>query len=316
MLAACAVLVSCTFPDFAVDRNAARRGEDETGGSAGRAGATNGGMPASGSSGAGTNMGGSAGNDTSGSAGNVASAGVGGALGEGGEAGARPVAFEEPSGSVLELNGNHIVMFAKAPLDDLTIEMWIKTTMVGDTGAFYRGAALFDADTPGNANDFGATLVESNFAFGTGNPDTSALSQTAVNTGEWVHVAGVRNRSTGMVRVLVNGLVESTLISNSRLPLDGADFPGLGGHFDKGSFYNGYVGSVDEIRLWNVARTPREIAENMHVRLVGNEPGLVGYWHLDDGQGTIATDCSPSHADATLGGGDPARVPSWAPFTP
>ena len=39
-------------------------------------------------------------------------------------------------------------------------------------------------------------------------------------------------------------------------------------------------GSISDVRIWNVARTPEQIAANYTNRLTGTEPGLVGYWPL------------------------------------
>lgn len=41
-------------------------------------------------------------------------------------------------------------------------------------------------------------------------------------------------------------------------------------------------GLLDEVRIWNVARTQTEIADNMNTELSGNESGLVGYYKFDD----------------------------------
>jgi len=40
-------------------------------------------------------------------------------------------------------------------------------------------------------------------------------------------------------------------------------------------------GEMDEVRLWNVERTPAQIFENAHKRLIGNELGLVAYYDFD-----------------------------------
>jgi len=44
-----------------------------------------------------------------------------------------------------------------------------------------------------------------------------------------------------------------------------------------------FTGIITEARIWNVARTQTEIANNKDTRLTGPETGLVGYWPLDDG---------------------------------
>jgi hypothetical protein len=37
------------------------------------------------------------------------------------------------------------------------------------------------------------------------------------------------------------------------------------------------MGAVDELRIWNIARSQAEIQATMAVHLTGTEPGLVGY---------------------------------------
>ncbi|HIA66863.1 TPA: hypothetical protein EYN98_12530 [Candidatus Poribacteria bacterium] len=44
-----------------------------------------------------------------------------------------------------------------------------------------------------------------------------------------------------------------------------------------------FDGVIDEVRLWNVARTEAEIQSTMNSTLAGTEEGLVGYWNFDDG---------------------------------
>ncbi|MCD4735613.1 MAG: hypothetical protein K8R53_06185, partial [Bacteroidales bacterium] len=51
-----------------------------------------------------------------------------------------------------------------------------------------------------------------------------------------------------------------------------------------------FHGKIDEVRLWNVARTSYEIKENMHMQFTGGEDGLVSYWQFNDGAGTTTTD--------------------------
>ena len=39
---------------------------------------------------------------------------------------------------------------------------------------------------------------------------------------------------------------------------------------------------MDEIRVWDHARTQDQIRANMFTALTGPEPGLAGYWNFDD----------------------------------
>jgi len=49
-------------------------------------------------------------------------------------------------------------------------------------------------------------------------------------------------------------------------------------------------GVIDEVRIWNRVRSPQEMTDEMNHRLVGNEPGLIGYWRFDEGAGTTIYD--------------------------
>jgi YD repeat-containing protein len=67
---------------------------------------------------------------------------------------------------------------------------------------------------------------------------------------------------------------------------------------------------LDEIRIWNVARTPAEIASTMGRSLTGQELGLVANWSLYEGAGLIAHDATANHADGILTGGPGWTAPS------
>ena len=69
---------------------------------------------------------------------------------------------------------------------------------------------------------------------------------------------------------------------------------------------------VDEIRVWRLARAPDALAAGVGRRLLGSEPGLVGYWRLDE-RGQIALDYTARGRVGVLGAlttPDPAD-PSW-----
>ena len=78
---------------------------------------------------------------------------------------------------------------------------------------------------------------------------------------------------------------------------------------------NGFTGNIDEFRFWNVARTAQEIADNYKLILKGDEPGLVAYYHFDDGMGTAPKDSSSKHHDAAFGTTNNRPVPTWVDST-
>jgi hypothetical protein len=116
----------------------------------------------------------------------------------------------------------------------------------------------------------------------------------AVN--KWYHLAGTYEGSA--ITVLINGVtIESGNFSGS-LYIDKSDlFIGKGDpEFRSGEYFHG---ELDEIRIWNVARSTEEIRAAMNSPLAGKEEGLVVYMNFDDG---TAKDLSGHGNDGLLSG--------------
>lgn len=132
----------------------------------------------------------------------------------------------------------------------------------------------------------------------------------ALNT--WHHVALAYDHAANEVRFYLNGALVAT--RTSTVPLvdtktDGA-YIGYGRSGSPDTYNNGIV---SELRLWNRALTSDEIAASMAaVSPAAGISGLVGRWSFDERTGTVAADSSGFGNHAVLGGGDPARVPSWS----
>jgi gliding motility-associated-like protein len=74
-------------------------------------------------------------------------------------------------------------------------------------------------------------------------------------------------------------------------------------------FVNGYM---DEVRIWNVARSLTEISNNKCVRSRGDEPNLIGLWHFDE----VHTASTPMIYDYTRNGNNGGRGVKTMVFTP
>jgi Concanavalin A-like lectin/glucanases superfamily len=204
---------------------------------------------------------------------------------------------------------NDFVRITRQVQDDFTLEAWINTTTSRNGSNFYDGLGLLYADVSGAANDFGTSILNGKFAFG--GVSTTVQSTTTVTSGTWVHVAAVRVKATGKMSVLVNGAAEAN-VTGSTASLNAPPSIDFGGNTIDNRYFKGMI---DEVRIWNVARTAADIQATMRVRLVGNEPGLVGYYRFDEGSGVTAVDSSPSGNAGSLGNGDATARPTWVPST-
>lgn len=138
----------------------------------------------------------------------------------------------------------------------------------------------------------------------TNNP--GIVSSIALNDDTWHHIAFVKNGGT--LYLYIDGVLDGTTAdtttgttqNNSPLYVGrrGVESAGIDGFWS---------GSIDELRIWNVAKTQSEIASGMNTSLLGNEAGLVLYYNFNrficDGDNTSVStlqDISSAGNDGTL----------------
>jgi VCBS repeat-containing protein len=129
----------------------------------------------------------------------------------------------------------------------------------------------------------------------------------ALPADQWTHIAVSYN--AGVVNTYVNGaLVDAYNGSGS---IDDA-YPALneltiGGRQNAAT--QRFQGLIDEVRVWNVARTGAQILASYDQTLTGAEAGLMGYWRFNEPSGTTALDLTANGNNGTLGGGTSSNVP-------
>jgi hypothetical protein len=156
----------------------------------------------------------------------------------------------------LNFNGtNSYVRITKPVSNDFSIVCWVKTTQTAATGQWYDGAGLVDGDHAGVANDFGTALVGNKFAFGIGNPDTTIVSTSPINDGNWHLCVATRVQSTGVFSVYVDGNLEATGAGNTNA-LNASSILMFGQIASGGGYFNG---SLDEIKIFNRALGNNEV---------------------------------------------------------
>ncbi|WP_417353626.1 LamG-like jellyroll fold domain-containing protein [Flavobacterium alkalisoli] len=124
-----------------------------------------------------------------------------------------------------------------------------------------------------------------------------------VNDGNWHHVAVTYDNSltTNKYKLYVDGVLDTQGdITTPLNTLAATDMiigrrinSSLGGFFD---------GSIDEIRVWNVARTQAEIAANKDAEFCGVQPNLQAYFKLNDGTPEADNTAVAAAADASGNG--------------
>ncbi len=100
----------------------------------------------------------------------------------------------------------------------------------------------------------------------------------------WYHVAGVRNYSTNQTQLFFNGQLVDTK-TNTGAAFSRNILTRIGTYTVSGD--SGFVGKMDEIRIWKKARTAAEIAADYNKCLTGNETGLAAYYKANERNGLV-----------------------------
>jgi len=161
-------------------------------------------------------------------------------------------------------NANSYAVIPLSISNSFTITGWVKTTATGGVGngQWWNGQGIVDGEVPGAVADFGLTLIGSHAAFGIGNPDTTITSTTAINDGQWHHLAAEWNNLTGAMALYVDGQLQATTIGPTgtrtappslRLGSIQAGYPG------------GFLaGTLDDVRLFGRTLSAAEVVGTMN----------------------------------------------------
>ena len=108
----------------------------------------------------------------------------------------------------------------------------------------------------------------------------------------WHHVAVVYTNKTPAL--YVDGVYKTTGRLSTKTYISPSYNFGGGG-------YGFMQGGLDEVRIWNTARTGTEILTNYNKAITpDNQPGLVGYWPMDGSAGAIIKDITCNNLNVAL----------------
>ena len=184
-------------------------------------------------------------------------------------------------------NGDNIQINGSDLNPPWTVEVWFKNISNN-----YNSTLLWRCGSPcwalkllqyNNTKKIGITKY--------GNTDWKWNYITSV--GKWEHVVWVGKNNN--VELFVNGVSKGTKnLSNAKLYWK---------YIGKANGTLTIHGEIDELRIWNDARTATEIKSNMFKELEGNESNLKAYYKMSNGSGTTLTDNSTNSKNGTMKNG-------------
>jgi hypothetical protein len=140
------------------------------------------------------------------------------------------------------------------------------------------------------------------------------ISNSTVPTSQWVHVAASYDGTT--MRVYQDGVEVGTQIKPGSISSNPAVEAWVGDSPSYGT--RPWFGAIDDVRIWDVARSQADIVASRNAELTGLETDLLAYYQFNEGSGQLAYDVSGNQAPAVLGSSNAAdsNDPTWALVAP
>lgn len=208
-------------------------------------------------------------------------------------------------GAGMTVDGTGSVELAQSPFasgtTSFTIEVWVKNRFFND-GQFYGIAGYETPGTNASSAMRSPSLWLAPINGGLHFDIISARGERYANfvwgffetNSAWVHVAWVK--AGNVSRFYRNGVLFAQRPAPTQFYLDPAGYSL--GRVGKSA----WRGSLEQVKIWNTARTDTEVAQDMFRGILGTEPGLGGAWSFDEGTGRIVGDASRNRNQGVLTG--------------
>ncbi|WP_432671334.1 LamG-like jellyroll fold domain-containing protein [Flavobacterium sp. SM2513] len=202
--------------------------------------------------------------------------------------------YAPTTGTHLNFDGNadHVVLPSSTDFNftnQMTVEFWMNSNFTPQQ---------WDALVTKGDNSWRIALTASgkiNFAGNGAFGDVTSVA--TVTDGAWHHVAVTYNGSNAVI--YIDGTLDKTITGTGILNTSTYQVA-LGANLQNtGRTYNG---NMDEVRIWNIARTASQIAQSKNCELQGSETGLLAYYKFNQGSAGVYNAGITTLTDATGNG--------------
>lgn len=206
-------------------------------------------------------------------------------------------------GSYVEIDDSEIINNISK---HFTISAWIKPTDFPNTctAIFFKG----NKRQPGITHrQFTLWMFDEGSVFFDTSPGGLPLKYTvseseSIQENSWYHVAATIDAERNIMKLYLNGFEVGRNDFRDQKSIHRTTLPFRIGcsHEEERSEHASFAGLIDEVRIWDIARTEYQIRSDMNRQLKGNEPGLIGYWTFDTETAGRISDSSPHQNDGQL----------------
>jgi len=127
---------------------------------------------------------------------------------------------------------------------------------------------------------------------------TTITSDAGIPEDRWTHVAVAYDGNT--ISLYLDGELDKQFSDNNGIADSGTPLQIGTNTAGNDNFFSG---QIDEVRIWDDARTKQQILQHYRRELVGNEQALLGYWRFNETPGTsVARAAAERPKTASLSG--------------
>jgi hypothetical protein len=212
--------------------------------------------------------------------------------------------------SALAFTGGQILTIPSLPIGFHTVEAWIRPE--GEIPLGTKAGTIFDWDGRIVLKN---SLAGLNYSIDMGGAQPVDIAIPNLPAGEWHHVAA--SFDGNQMRLYLDGKPAQVKTIAGRVAGAAQGPAAFGTPVRAATGRAPFSGSLDDLRIWSVARYPLQVDEFLYDHLTGKEANLLAYWDLDEGTGQKAADLVAGR-NGTLGDAATvdARDPRWSTAVP